>query len=230
MKLEVEFLQKEYDGVLSGYTMLLALRLTNLAVKASAVTLLHAGIMVKGEKKKIEEVSNVGVRNEDVMEIYPFHEDLIHPIGKAVMEIHPEFKQSIETFPTDNQQKDFTYLRLTMPEVDDNRHDLLLKGVDACLDVTTAQFKAAQIKYTARMEAEMFERKDEEKEETAKMFEDLYNKYDEKVQTIVGDKQKEIDEAYKRYQDKQAAKEQSRQEKMAAEGADVVSQFKMPGA
>ena len=229
MKLEVEFLHKEYDGVLTGYTMLLALRLANLAVKANAITLLHAAVMVKGEKKKIEEVSNVGVRNEDIMEIYPFHEDLIHAIGKAVMEIHPEFKQSIEIIKMDEQQKDYTFLRLTMPEVDDNRHDTLLKGVDAYQEATKAQFQAARVKYTARMEREMFGRKEEEQEEAAKIFDDLYEEYEKKVKKIVADKQAEIENAYQRYQDKQAEKEQSQKEQQAAQGTDVINRMKMPG-
>lgn len=230
MKLEVEMLQKEYENVLSGYAMLLAFRLINLCVKADATILLPTIVYVNGEEKKMEDVADVGMRAEDVLDIYPFHEDLIKPIGVAVAEIHPELKQKLETIHVDEQQKDFKYLSLTIPEVDKNRHDILLEGVDAFADLAKGQTDAAEARYTVRLEKELFGRPADETDEAHNHFKETLEDHNKRVKSIIEDKQKEIEDAYKRYQEKQAEKEQSKLEQMAAEGADVKSQLKMPTA
>ncbi|MBO4578403.1 MAG: hypothetical protein J5688_06815, partial [Paludibacteraceae bacterium] len=161
MKLEVELLLKEYDTVLSGYAMLLDFRLINLPVKADAITLLPAVIHLNGEDKKLEEVAGVGLRADDVLDIYPYHEDLILPIGQAITDIHPEYRQEVKTLHVDDRQEDFKYLSLTIPEVDQPRHDLLLQGVDACADVTNTQTEAAKALYTVKLQKQLFERPDD---------------------------------------------------------------------
>ena len=230
MKLEIEMLQKEYENVLSGYAMLLAYRLMNLCVKADAASLLPAVVYVNGKEKKIEDVANVGMRAEDVMEVYPFHEDLIKPIGLAVAEIHPEFKQKLESIHMEEQQKDFKYLSLTMPEVDKNRHDILLQGVDAFADLAKGQSDAAKARYTIRLEKELYGRPTDEADEAHNRFKETLDDHNKRVKSIIEDKQNEIEEAYKRYQEKQAEKEQSKLEQIAAEGTDVKNQLKMPTA
>lgn len=230
MKLEVEMLQKEYENVLSGYAMLLAFRLTNLCVKADATILLPAIVHVNGEEKKIEDVADVGMRAEDVLDIYPFHEDLIKPIGVAVAEIHPELKQKLEKIHMEEQQKDFKYLSLTIPEVNKNRHDILLEGVDTFADLAKGQTDAAKARYTVRLEKELYGRSEDETDEAHNRFKETLDDHNKRIKSIIEDKQNEIEDAYKCYQEKQAEKEQSKLEQMAAEGADVKSQLKMPTA
>ena len=110
MKIEVENLCAEYENVLSGYAVLLMYRYINLVVKADANTLLQAVIKIRGEEKKIEEVADVGMRSEDRMEIYPHDDNFLMPIGHAIMEVHPEFKQNVELFHLDEEKEDFTPL------------------------------------------------------------------------------------------------------------------------
>lgn len=228
MKLEIEMLQKEYESVLSGYAMLLAYRLMNLCVKADANSLLPAVVYVKGSAKKIEEVADVGIRSEDVMEVYPFHEDLINPIGLAIKEVHPEFKQKLETIHIEEAKKDFKYLSLTMPEVDQPRHDVLLQGVDVCADVTKGQTEAAKVQYTARLEKELLDSPGEEVDEAHDNFDAVLDEHNKRVQSILDDKHNEIEEALQRFQQKLAEQAQSQLEQMQAQGADVTSQLQMP--
>ena len=227
MKLEVEFLLHECESVLGGYAVLYVLRLINLCVKADATTLLPAVIEFKGSEKKIEEVAKVGMRVEDELEVYPFHEDLILPIGKAIAEIHPEFKQEIEVRHIESQDKDFKYMRLIMPEVNKERHDLLLEGVDALYDVAKGQLDAAKAKYTLKVGKELIGRPEDEINEARKQIDDTYDQHIKMIDQSKADKQKEIEDAYQLYQEREAQKEKSKLEQLAAEGSDVVSQMKM---
>lgn len=230
MKLEVEILQQEYGNVLSGYAVLFSFRLLNLCVKSQPAILLPAAVQVKGMQQTIEDVAKVGVRSEKLLDIYPFHEDLITPIGRAVAEIHPELKQTIKTVPTEEQDKEFKYLQLTMPEVDDNRYKILMDGVDTFYDAAKAQIDAAKTKYVASMEKEMFGQPKDAIDEARQAFDSLYNQHMDMIGKTADDKRKEIDEANQQYKEQQAQKEQSQLEQMAAQGTDVVNQIKIPGA
>ena len=230
MKLEVELLHKEYESVLSGYAILLSFRMYNLCVKAHPVILLPVVVKVKGTEQKLEDIAQVGLRAEDQLDIYPSHEDLIVPIGQGIAELHPELKQSIEAIHVDEPEpKDFKYLRLTMPEVDKARHDLLLEGVDAYYEVAKGQLDVAKVKYVARMEKSIFGQPKEEVDVARGMFDETFNQHAEMVEKTVADKQTEIEEAYQRYLERRVQQEQSRLEQAAAQGLDVLNQMQMPG-
>lgn len=228
MKSEVENLCSEYENVLSGYAVLLMYRFINLSVKADANTLLQAVIQIRGEEKKIEEVADVGMRSEERMEIYPHDESFLMPIGHAIMEVHPEFKQNVEIFQLE-EDKVFKYLSLTMPDVDKNRHDLLLQGVDAFFDEAKGQTEFAKGKYTIRLERALLNSPEEDIKEAKDKFDAIYDNHVNRIQQTVEDKQKEIEDAYALYQQKQAEQEKSQLEQAAAQGADVVNQIQMPG-
>lgn len=236
MKLEVELLQKDYENVLSGYAVMLTFRLHNLCVKANPVILLPVVVNVHGMEKTIEEVGKVGLRSDDQMEIYPIHEDLIVHIGQGVAEIHPELKQSVEAIPLnapeqegsrepEQGQNEFKYLRLTVPEVDKNRRDLLLKGVDAYHDEANTQMDAAKVKYTALLQKEMFGQSKDEMQEAQELFDNTYDQHTGMTDKAVADKQQEIEEAYQRYLEK---KEEEQNKQGQTDGdTDVISRLKM---
>lgn len=228
MKLEVQMQLKEYDSVLSGYTFLLAFRLMNLCVKAEPASLLPVVVLFNGNEKKIEEVANVGIKADDQLDVYPFHEDLIIPIGKAILDAHPEFKQSLETAKIPKHEKELKFIRLTMPEVDDARRKVLLEGVDTFHDATKGQFDVAKTKYNIRIEKELYNATKDEIEEAKNRFDELYDQYSKSVDKTVGDKKNEIEEAYKLWQQKKLEKQKEMQEKMAAAGEGVKSKMKLP--
>ena len=211
MKLELEMTLAEYDRVLSGYTALLNLRLMNLCVKAEAAALLAVQIPFKGEKKRIEDVAKIAIPSDEYMEIYPIHEDLIEPITQSVLEVHPEFKPSRESVHITEQDKDYRFVRFTMPDVDDNRRDVLNAGVDVCLSATKAQIDAAKQRYTFRLTPDMQGISEADTEEVKKQFD----------KDSADDKKKEIEAAYQRYLTKQQEKEQAAKDKSDAEGEDA---------
>lgn len=230
MKLDVELQIKEYDSVLSGYTVLLVFRLMNLCVKAEPASLLPAVVLFRGAEKKIEEVANVGVMADDQLDVYPFHDELLVPIGKAIMDVHPEFRQELKNVKIENQEKELNFIRLHMPEVNDDRKKVLLDGVDNFGKVTKEQLDAAKSKYKVRVDQKLYKSSKDEIEEAKNRMDELYDQYSKRADKAVEDKKKEIEEAYQLWLEKKVQKQMEMQEQQAASGDDVKSSMKMPQA
>ena len=230
MKLDVELQIKEYDSVLSGYTVLLVFRLMNLCVKAEPASLLPAVVLFRGAEKKIEEVANVGIMADDQLDVYPFHDELLVPIGKAIMDVHPEFRQELKNVKIENQEKELNFIRLHMPEVNDDRKKVLLDGVDNFGKATKEQLDAAKSKYKVRVDQKLYKSSKDEIEEAKNRMDELYDQYSKRADKAVEDKKKEIEEAYQLWLEKKAQKQMEMQEQQAASGDDVKSSMKMPQA
>ena len=228
VNLESEIKLNEYENVLGGYTGLLTFRLANLCVKSDPASLLVVSVDVFGKKNNIEDVSKVGVLSDEKMDVYPFHEDLLPMIGKAIAEVHPEFKQSFETFHSKSKDKDIRYLQLTMPEVDKDRRDLLMDGVDLNFNDCKAKCEAAKQKYFFELTDKMQGSSEEDTNEAKERFDKISEDNMKMAQAAVDNKKKEIDEAYQRYLSKQAEKNAAENEQIAAEGKDVTSSMKLP--
>lgn len=204
---------------LQGYVGLMVYRYANLCIEANPAALLSVEVEVEGEKKKIEEVAQVAVHETYHFVVSPIYEEDLFPVGKAVMMEHPEFKQEIMSFDgfeeTDPAGK---FLFYTMPEVDDDRHDALVKAVDAFYDECKAKMAKAEqdcITKLAELQTDSspmdIEKVAEEVRKTVKYFSDLCDvNHDSKNQ--------EVEQAYAEYQAKQKEKEAEEQEKQQAAG------------
>lgn len=203
MKLDLEIVLSEYENVLGGYTGLFTYRLANLCVKADPASLLPAVVETRGQKMNIEQVAKVGLRADDQLDVYPLHEDLMPPISKAVLEIHPEFKLSEEKAKLDNG-KDYRYLRFTMPDVNKDRRDVLNNGVDVFFNECKAQMDAAKQKYALKMKNELQGCSRQDVDEAQEKFDNISDNSKKIADTLVEDKRKEIAEAYQRYCENQS--------------------------
>jgi ribosome recycling factor len=224
MKLNLEILLSEYENVVGGYTGLFTYRLANLCVKADPASLLSAVIETRGQKMNIEQVAKVGLRADDQLDVYPLHEDLMPPISKAVLEIHPEFKLSEEKAKLDNG-KDYRYLRFTMPDVNKDRRDVLNNGVDVFFNECKSQMDAAKQKYALKMKNELQGCSRQDVDEAQEKFDNISDNSKKIANTLVEDKKKEIDEAYKRYCEKQTNNATVLNSNGAAQGASAKSSF-----
>ena len=228
VNLEAEIKLNEYENVLGGYTGLLTFRLANLCVKSDPASLLVVSVDVFGKQNNIEDVSKVGVLSDEKMDVYPFHEDLLPMIGKAIAEVHPEFKQSLETLHSKSTDKDIRYLQLTMPEVDKNRRDLLMDGVDLNFNDCKAKCEAAKQKYLFELTDKMQGSSERDTNEAKERFNKMSDDNMKMAQAATDKKKKEIEEAYQRYLSKQADKNAAENEQKAAEGRDVSPSMKLP--
>lgn len=205
---------KEFDNlgdVLSTLNAQFSYRLMNLCVKAEPVSLLSIEVMIEGESQKLEKCAQIGKEDDYTFQIFPNYEGDIPALAQAIFKEHPEFKQEMKTMQVNisiDEEKpdmqDVHYIQLTMPEVDDNRYDLLNDGVKVLYDGNKAQMEAvtakADAKFAVLIVGESKEDADKLKAARDKQTKTWYEQRD----SIYNKKLKEIEDGHKKWLVKQA--------------------------
>ena len=125
---------------LKGYVGALNYRYLNLCVKAEEVSLLPIQVPIEDELKNLEDVAYAGKRTGDDYSLYivPKIQDDMRDIQQAVMKFHPEFIQEVQKEKVnageDGGEQEVQLLRLKMPEVNDDRYDVLKQGANTFYD------------------------------------------------------------------------------------------------
>ena len=145
---------KEFDmlgDALNTLNAQFSYRLMNLCVKAEPVSLLSVEAMIEGESQKLEKCAQIGKEDDYTFQIYPNYDGDIPALAKAIFMDHPEFKQELKTMQVDISEdeskpdmQDVHYIQVTMPEVDDNRYDVLKNGVNAFYEENKAQMEVVR--------------------------------------------------------------------------------------
>ena len=226
MDFAVKAVLSQFEGEMDAYYALLMMRLMNLCVKANPVSLLPVVVEADEQEKVFEEVADVSVPDEDHLDVYPKLDEFIFNICKGVMEVHPEFDMSQETYR--HGDEDIRYLRFTMPAVNSDRRDVLNQGVDAFYEEAKKQFKETKAKYLIRLTEKVQKVSKEDADQAQDRFDNNYKTITDMAEDLINDKKKEIEEAYQRYLEKEAVREQEAQEQLAAEGEDMKSKLKLP--
>ena len=131
---------KEFEQLsesLSNYSTMFGYNLKNLCVKAEEVSLLPVQVMVEGEMQNLEKCTVIARKDDYSFMIFPKYEEDMMAVAQGIVAVHPEFKQEeaimkVDTLDENDQptESDAHYLLITMPEVDDDRYDVLKKAVD----------------------------------------------------------------------------------------------------
>ena len=207
----------QFKERLTGYVALLNYRYMNLCVKAEEAALLPVNIAIEGETKRIEDVCNIARKDDFSLMVFPKYEEDLMQIELGIKKSHPEFKQERQTMSIDmddDQKMDVEYILLTMPEVDNNRYDVLNQTVNMLYD----ECKAATLSV------------DEKKEDVDKLkeaVEKVDKTFTEKRDKVHEDKLKEIEEGHQNYLTNKAEKEQQQQEETDALGIDKAKSIKL---
>jgi ribosome recycling factor len=228
---------KEFEQLgekLSNYNAIFAYRLMNLCVKAEEVSLLPVEAFIEGELQKLEDCTTISKKDEYSFMIFPIYDEDLPAIGQALLRVHPEFKQKIESMTVKGvdinghlEDADVRYILVTMPEVDDNRYDALKDGVKLCYEECKAQMDAENLKADAKFatltvgesEDDMKKLKDGREQLNDQWFGQRDNLYNSKLQ--------EIEEAHNKWLSEEAEKNQKLQDEDAARGNGVGSQMRM---
>ena len=189
---------KEFDmlgDALNTLNAQFSYRLMNLCVKAEPVSLLSVEAMIEGESQKLEKCAQIGKEDDYTFQIYPNYDGDIPALAKAIFMDHPEFKQEMRTMQVDISEdeskpdmQDVHYIQVTMPEVDDNRYDVLKNGVNAFYEENKAQ-----------MDGESDEDVKKVREARDKQTKSSYEQRDK----IYNDKLQEIEDAHEKWQHQQ---------------------------
>jgi hypothetical protein len=204
---------KEFDmlgDALSTLNAQFSYRLMNLCVKAEPVSLLSVEAMIEGESQKLEKCAQIGKEDDYSFQIFPNYDGDIPALAKAIFMDHPEFKQELKTMQVDISEdeskpdmQDVYYIQVTMPEVDDNRYDVLKNGVKGLYEENKAQMEAVSAKYDAKLATLL----DSESPEDAKKVKEARDKqtktWYEQRDKIYNDKLQEIEDAHEKWQHQQ---------------------------
>ena len=204
---------KEFDmlgDALSTLNAQFSYRLMNLCVKAEPVSLLSIEAMIEGEPQKLEECARIGKEDDYSFQIFPNYDGDIPALAKAIFMDHPEFKQEMRTMQVDISEdeskpdmQDVYYIQVTMPEVDDNRYDVLKNGVKGLYEENKAQMEAVSAKYDAKLATLL----DSESPEDAKKVKEARDKqtktWYEQRDKIYNDKLQEIEDAHEKWRHQQ---------------------------
>lgn len=200
---------KEFDmlgDALSTLSAQFAYRLMNLCVKAEPVSLLSIEANIEGEFQKLEDCAQIGKEDDYSFQIVPHYDDDLPTLAQAVFREHPEFKQEFKKLQVDISEDpnnpdvhDVYYLQLTMPEVDDERYDVLKNGVKAYYEENKAQMEAVSAKYDAKL-AKLLDGESDDDIKKVKQARDKQTEtwYEHRDRTY-NDKLKEIEEAHEKW-------------------------------
>ena len=229
---------KEFENLsdeLSSFSGMFAYRLKNLCVKAEEVSLLPVQVMIEGELQNLEKCAILAKKDEYSFMVFPKYDEDMPALQRGIMAAHPEFKQSIETMKVDTAdengnvtQTDARYVLLTMPEVDDNRYDLLKNGVEVAYDECNAQMAYANTKADVKIAELTVGETEENMNLIKKEREKLNQQWDEHRDKLYNEKLQEIEEAHNKWLAEKAERDEREAEEAAARGEGVGMSMRLP--
>ena len=229
MRKSIEALISEMKSKMSGYAVMLQYRYMNLCVKAEPAALLSFTVTDdEGEETNLEDVASAGMANDYQFEIYPNDPKMVFAICKGIKTAHPEFKIDTRTEESDEEsEENQVVIVCTMPEVNKDRHDLLIEGVDTLYDQCKAKLDANHATYKTRLTAKLVGSSEDDIQEAEDELEKVYKTHDDICLEYKEEKVKEIEEAYQRYLDEQKKKQDAADERAAARGENAKTQYRV---
>ena len=228
---------KEFDQLgesLSNQSAQFAYRMKNLCVKAEEVALLPVEILIEGEFQKLESCATIGKKDDYSFMVFPNYEEDLETMGKGIFRVHPEFKQKIESMQVDsvdeagkNKSMDVHYILLTMPEVDDDRYDVLKDGVKVCYEECKARMEVLNRKADAKFAELTIGDTDEDVKKLKAACEKLNEQWYGHRDKLYNEKLQEIEEAHNKWLAERGEEERKRMEDEASHNDDVALSMRM---
>lgn len=228
---------KEFDQLgesLSNQSAQFAYRMKNLCVKAEEVALLPVEILIEGEFQKLESCATIGKKDDYSFMVFPNYEEDLETMAKGIFRVHPEFKQKIGSMQVDsvdeagkNKSMDVHYILLTMPEVDDDRYDVLKDGVKVCYEDCKARMEVLNRKADAKFAELTIGDTDEDVKKLKAAREKLNEQWYGHRDKLYNEKLQEIEEAHNKWLAERGEEERKRMEDEASHNDDVALSMRM---
>jgi ribosome recycling factor len=228
---------KEFDQLgesLSNQSAQFAYRMKNLCVKAEEVALLPVEILIEGEFQKLESCATIGKKDDYSFMVFPNYEEDLETMAKGIFRVHPEFKQKIGSMQVDsvdeagkNKSMDVHYILLTMPEVDDDRYDVLKDGVKVCYEECKARMEVLNRKADAKFAELTIGDTDEDVKKLKAAREKLNEQWYGHRDKLYNEKLQEIEEAHNKWLAERGEEERKRMEDEASHNDDVALSMRM---
>ena len=200
---------REFDKMsdsLSTLNAQFAYRLMNLCVKSEPVSLLPILVNIEGEQQKIEECAHVSKDDDYTFRVFANYSSDIPALAQGIFKTHPEFKQElfeeeVEYIDEDGEERvdKVPYILLTMPEVDDERYDVLKDGVKAIYEDTKVKMENVIANADVKMAELMAGESEADIEKVKKNRDKQVKTWTEQRDKVYNKKLQEIEEAHSKW-------------------------------
>lgn len=191
---------------LSNLSGVFGYQLKNLCVKAEPVSLLTIEVNVEGENQKLEDCTTIAQNDDYSFTIVPHFEDDMPALEQGIFKAHPEFKLKQMTMTVDSmdmkgnpKEMEVPYILATMPEVDDDRYDILNEGVKLLYDNCKLKMDAAILKSEAKLAGLLVGESKDTVDEVTEAVDMIKQEWTDKREQTRDDKLKEIEDAYQKW-------------------------------
>ncbi|MGM9759181.1 MAG: ribosome recycling factor [Parabacteroides sp.] len=241
MRNSIKILLDEVQKRMSGYAALMCYQLANICVKADPMALMEVKLETSSGDLNLEEVAQVALPNEFQFIVIPNEEEQLINIGKAILQVHPEFKLEekegiddlIENEEEDETEQDnedqIRVIVCTMPEINKERRDACMEATRLITEETDSKLQTNFVLYTERITKKLVGAKAEELDEAKEALEDIYNQHKDICKQYRENKEKDIEEAYQKYLNNQQEQQQQAEEEEAAAGSNTIRSMVMGG-
>ena len=166
--------------------------------------------MREGRARIAEACSQIGQEDDYSFQVYPNYDGDIPALAQAIFMDHPEFKQEMKKMQVDistdennPDMHDVHYINVTMPEVDDDRYDVLKNGAKTFYEENKAQMEAVSAEYDAKLAKLTEGESDEDIKKVKEAREKQAKTWYEQRDKIYNEKLKEIEEGHMKWLTKQ---------------------------
>ena len=211
-----------------------AYRLMNLCVKSEPVSLLPILVNIEGELQKLEECAQISKDDDYTFKVFANYSSDIPALAQGIFKTHPEFKQElfeeeVEYIDEDGEERvdKVPYILLTMPEVDDDRYDVLKDGVKVCYEECKARMEVLNRKADAKFAELTIGDTDEDVKKLKAAREKLNEQWYGHRDKLYNEKLQEIEEAHNKWLAERGEEERKRMEDEASHNDDVTLSMRM---
>ena len=191
---------------LSNLSGVFGYQLQNLCVKAEPVALLTIEVNVEGENQKLEDCTTIAKNDEYSFTIVPHYEDDIPALEQGILKAHPEFKLKKKTMTVDSmdlkgnpKEVEVPYILATMPDVTDERYDILNESVKLLYDNCKAKMEAAILKSDTKLAGLLVSEGKDTVDEVTDAIDMIKKEWNDKRDQTRDEKLKEIEDAYQKW-------------------------------
>jgi hypothetical protein len=206
----------------------------NLCVKAEEVSLLPIEVLIEGEVQNLEKCTTIGKKDDYSFMIVPKFDEDLPSLAYSITRVHPEFKQEIQSMKVESAdingattEKDVRYILVTMPEVNDDRYDVLKDGVKVCYEECKAQMEAANVKSKAKIAEFGIGESEDDLDRIKKGIDQLNDQWYGQRDKLYNEKLQEIEDAHNKWLAEKSEADQRQQEEEAARGDEVTYSMRM---
>ncbi len=200
---------REFDKMsdsLSTLNAQFAYRLMNLCVKSEPVALLPILVNIEGELQKLEECAQISKDDDYTFKVFANYSSDIPALAQGIFKTHPEFKQElfeeeVEYIDEDGEERvdKVPYILLTMPEVNDDRYDVLKDGVKAIYEDTKVKMENVIANADVKMAELMAGESEADIEKVKKNRDKQVKTWTEQRDKVYNKKLQEIEEAHSKW-------------------------------